>query len=738
MTLARPMPQEEELVMLRQLQLKYKLILLFLVMALIVAATGFFGLWNQDRISTLLDLQRSSAAQEKLAVLMKVTLQGGRVNLLEAAISQVGGDDFENSKVDYELKRDNIQSYCNILLKGHPKLHIPPAIPGGLLEQRVNKVRAAFNAFDQVAQQLLATKAGLMGGKPDDGTLKRLIREDLPRVVDDASVTVDDLLVEVGRLTAENQKAAQAIRHRSQITFISVISGAILLAIILGLLATRSIVGRVKQLMQSLQRGAEGDLTATVPVGSGDELGRLGEDFNQMLVMLSAMMGKVTKSSGELGRVGNSIQLVSREVIATAEVQQKGIDDTSGAILQINDSQQGITDAVEALSRSAADTSSSVLNMAKSIQGVALNTESLAESVAQVSSAITEMDATIRQIEENASELKNASMTTVSSIAEMDASIQEVEQNAQQTAEISAAVHEDAETGQKAVEATIHGIQAIRLSSRSAAESITTLSQSVDDIGLILSMINEVTEETRLLSLNASIIAAQSGEHGRGFAVVAEEIRKLAERTNESTREIDQLISRVQDETSRAVQAIQGAERKVAEGEVLSEKSGEALREIVVGVEKAADRIGGIARATREQARGSMLIRETTEKMAGMITQIAVSTHQQARASEQIMGEVEKMADLTVMVRDATKKQNADGGLISRLTEEIGSMIQRIRSACGEQARSGHQIVEAVADIQESTRNNLQSAKVMGDTLGDLSLQISTLEEEVAEFRTLA
>lgn len=723
--------------MFRQLQLKYKLILLFLVMALIVAGTGIFGLWNQERISTLLDLQKTSAAQEKLAVLMKVTLQGGRVNLLEASMTGTRGDDFENAKIDYELKRDSFNSYCKILLKGHPKLHIPPAGEGSMLAQRVVKVREAFQAFDKVAVKILDTKQALLDGGADYKSLFELTRNELPQVVDAASNSVDDLLVEVNSLAAQNEKAGQAIRQRSQVTLVSVICGAILLAIVLGLLATRSIVGRIQLLVRSLRQGAEGDLTATVQLAADDELGQLGEDFNQMLIKLSAMMGRVKHSSEELGQVGHRIQLVSRDVIATAEVQQKGIDETSEAILRINDSQQGINDAVEVLSRSADDTSTSILNMAKSIQGVAHNTESLATSVTQVSSAIGEMDATTRQIEQNANDLKQASLSTASSVAEMDASIQQVEQNAQQAAKVSASVHQDANAGQQSVQATIKGIQEIRRSSLAASESITMLSQSVSDIGLILQVINDVTEETRLLSLNASIIAAQSGEHGKGFAVVADEIRKLAERTNASTEEIDQLISRVREETERAVQAIQGAEKRVAEGEALSQKSGEALREIVAGVEEAAGSVNDIARATREQARGSLSIRETMEQVADMVSQIAVSTHQQAKASEQIMAEVEKMSTLTVQVRDATKKQNADGGLISRLTEEIGAKIQQIRQACADQAQGGRQIVDAVADIQKSTRDNLQSAKVMGESLDSLSRQITSLEEDVTEFRIL-
>lgn len=724
--------------MFHNLKIKHKLLALFLLMALIVAGTGFFGLWSQSRVDILLDRQEISAAQEKFAVQMKATLQGGRVNLLEAAIPRNSRDDFENSKLDYELKRGNFDYYCNVLLKGEKELHIPPAPPGGFLGERIARIREAFLAFDQIATQILELKSqSLAEAVNHDDSLNRLLLADLPEVAETASGNVDLLLVEISKLSAENDTATRAIQKRTRVIFLSVISGAILLAVLLGLFATRVIVGRIRLLVHSLRQGAKGDLTATVQIESNDELGRLGEDFNQMLERLSAMLVKVKKSTGELEKIGSSIQHASKDVIGSAEVQQHGINETSAAILRINDSQQGISSAIEKLSHSSADTSLSIHNMTRSIQGVAMNTEALADSVTEVSSAICEMDASIRQIEENASDLRSASENTASSIAEMDASIQEVDQNARQTAEISATVHNDAETGQKAVQETILGIRAIRHSSRSAAESIHILSKSTGDIGIVLAVINEVTNQTRLLALNASIIAAQSGVHGKGFAVVADEIRKLAERTSESTREIDQIVSRVQDETARAVQAIQGAELKVAEGELLSERSGEALREIVAGVEQAATRISDIARATREQATGSMLIRKTMENMTDMISRIAVSTHQQARASDQIMKEIEKMSELTVMVRDATQKQNSDGALIFALTQEIGSRIEQIREACSEQAEGGKKIIEAVASIQDSTRTNLTSARDMGETLDNLSQQISTLEQEVVAFKVL-
>jgi len=114
-------------------------------------------------------------------------------------------------------------------------------------------------------------------------------------------------------------------------------------------------------------------------------------------------------------------------------------------------------------------------------------------------------------------------------------------------------------------------MQAIRNSSRITAEVIETLSLRANDIGAILSVIDEVAEQTSLLALNAAIIAAQAGDHGKGFAVVADEIRELAERTSSSTREIATVVNGVQEETRRAVDAISLAEASITEGVRLSQ-----------------------------------------------------------------------------------------------------------------------------------------------------------------------
>jgi methyl-accepting chemotaxis protein len=373
--------------------------------------------------------------------------------------------------------------------------------------------------------------------------------------------------------------------------------------------------------------------------------------------------------------------------------------------------------------------------MAASVEEVAQNVENLASSVDEVSSSITEMAASIKQVGNSVISLMDTAATTASSVMEMDSSIKQVESNALDTAAISEEVRKDAEVGKKAVDATIAGINEIKRSSGITYEVINTLSGRANDIGTILSVIDEVAEQTNLLALNAAIIAAQAGEHGKGFAVVADEIKELAERTRSSTREIALVIRGVQDETHRAVEAISLAEKSIAEGENLSQKSGEALNKIVDGVKKSTVRMEEIARATVEQAKGSVMIRDAMERVSEMVAQIATATREQGQGSELITTAVQSMKDLTAQVRASTREQSKVGGFIARSTENITDMIQMIKQACDEQGRGSEQIVVAVEDISQSTTINLEAIELLNNALASLLRQTELLDREIGVFR---
>jgi methyl-accepting chemotaxis protein len=454
-----------------------------------------------------------------------------------------------------------------------------------------------------------------------------------------------------------------------------------------------------------------------------------------MVASLNKMVGKVGSSAAELSLVSGKLSDAADRVVSATQVQSSAISGTSSAINEISASLKEVTLWVDNLSISAVESSSSILEMSASNDEVAQNMGVLTNSVEEVSSSIFQMSATIRQVSSGVSSLLDATTTTALSVSEMDDSFKQVEMHATDTAGITDAVRQDAERGKEAVEATIAGICEIRRSAQITSEVIATLSERVRDIGVIITVIDEVAEQTNLLALNAAIIAAQAGEHGKGFAVVADEIKQLAARTRSSTREIGQVIKGVQEGTGRAVETIDKAEKSIANGEGLSAVAGTALYKIVTEAQKASGQMAEIARATVEQAKGSQSIRDAMVQVADLVEQFAMASQEQAQGSELIIAAVERMKDLSSQVRSSTLEQSKVGALVTQSMANITSMIQQIKRACDEQSRGSEQIVAAIEDIQHSTQANLDTTAIMNEAATNLAHQVELLHQEMQSFQ---
>ena len=496
----------------------------------------------------------------------------------------------------------------------------------------------------------------------------------------------------------------------------------------------RLIVTPIKRLCDFVRQVAKGDLSRKLEVASQDEIGVLASSLNEMVEGLNRMVKQVGRAGNELHSVTRNLSGASERVSESARMQSASARSTSSATVEMNSSMTEVSDGVYVLAESASENSSTILEIAANIEEVAMNTESLAASVEDVSASIVQMAYTVKQVGNSVSNLKETAMSTASSLFEMDGSVKQVEQGAVDTAAISEEVRKDAESGKRAVDATIAGIGEIKDSWHITSDVIETLSVKAENISAILSVIDEVAEQTNLLALNAAIIAAQAGEHGKGFAVVSDEIKELAERTSSSTREIVSVINDVQEETRRAVQAIRQAEERIEEGERLSQKSGQALVKILAGAQQATAQVEGIARAAMEQARGSRMLLGAMEEVSDMVAQIAGATQEQVKGSEVIMKAVEQMKGIAAEVSRSMREQSKAGSAMAHSTERILDMIEQIRRACAEQSRGTRQIVQAAEEIRLSTGINVEATEVMGEAVSRLTTQADELKKVMGAF----
>jgi methyl-accepting chemotaxis protein len=191
-----------------------------------------------------------------------------------------------------------------------------------------------------------------------------------------------------------------------------------------------------------------------------------------------------------------------------------------------------------------------------------------------------QLTTSIREIAENMAGLDRATETTSASLSDLHASAAVIGKNAEACHSLTQNAAKEAEHGRQSVKETIGAMHEIRASFTALQEVIGELSHKSDSIGEIVQVIEGVAEETNLLSLNAAIIAAQANEHGKAFSVVASSVKSLAERTARSTREIALLIASVQEETRKAVDAMEENGKRVEKGGTL-EPGRQGLRRIM-------------------------------------------------------------------------------------------------------------------------------------------------------------
>jgi methyl-accepting chemotaxis protein len=394
-----------------------------------------------------------------------------------------------------------------------------------------------------------------------------------------------------------------------------------------------------------------------------------------------------------------------------------------------------ISGSVVTLSSLSTSNTVSMTDMSQSLESATLHLESLVLSVDDVSSSIIEMASAVRRIEENAAILATDTSKTAALVGEMDCAIKQIGLQAADTSRIAEAVRLDAEEGWKAVDATITGINEIRSSSAITFDAIENLSKRVANIGKILSVIDEVAEQTNLLALNASIIAAQAGERGKSFSVVAVEIKDLAKRTGSHTREISEIILGVREETERAVQAITLSERRISEGTALSQRSGEALLKIVDGILVASSQMMEINTTAVNQAEASKAVRLAMDRVAEMVEQIARATQEQSHGSDLITSAVERMRELTREVMHSISNHQNSAAQVVNANEEINAMVAEICEASRLQATSAERIGESLKDFEDSTDVHVTSTMVMDEVLVKLARQITVLQDEMVRFK---
>ena len=258
----------------------------------------------------------------------------------------------------------------------------------------------------------------------------------------------------------------------------------------------------------------------------------------------------------------------------------------------------------------------------------------------QVAAAVQETQATAMQLAEASEHQAQQIAEASGAIKEMAHSIDEVSANASESSAVAERSVAIANKGNEVVHNTIHGMDNIRDQIQDTAKRIKRLGESSQEIGDIVSLIDDIADQTNILALNAAIQASMAGDAGRGFAVVADEVQRLAERSSAATRQIETLVRAIQADTNEAVISMEQTTTEVVRGARLAHDAGVALEEIEGVSQNLADLIQSISNAAQKQTTSAAQISLTMN----VIQQITNQTSSGSTATAESIGNLAKMA----------------------------------------------------------------------------------------------
>jgi methyl-accepting chemotaxis protein len=615
-----------------KLSVRSKLLLNVALLVAGIVVVGFFGQQGTSKLTArVVGLNKNQFAAARDVADAQVALMQWNRSLLRHYLN----DDPAKKATHEQAMKDHAKTVTD-------KLSAVTANKS-LMEQTRTDAQALIDALPDI-ERVAGESIKVSNEQGGDEGYKKAAVEVVPLVnaEDEKMAKLLDWVNErVGVIAGETQAQGAAVTR--QIVIVAVIAS--LLGIGLGMIIAMGISGRARELAEQVKTLADGDLTQRVAVKSTDELGQLGAALNSSRDNLQSLVRDVADAAG-------SVAEASQQVAASANDSARGAQEVSNTIEQ-----------------------------------VARGAESQTEGLASIRDQMTTLRDAVAQVAKGAEEQVRVVESSMGSVRIMTEAVEEVGRLALRMTEASGGAATNAEAGAKAVSEGVRAMQRIRENVAESTSMVENLSKRSEAIGEIVSVIEDVSEQTNLLALNAAIEAARAGEHGKGFAVVADEVRKLAERAASSTGQITALIKQIQTEISAAVRAQEQGSKETEEGAMLVERAGESLNSILASSQEVASMATSVSSASsrmEEEVRGVVGAMEmtsaATEENSAAAEQMTASAIEVVRAVDSVAAIAEESSAATEEVSASSEEQTAAAEEIAATSEELTASAESLQA----------------------------------------------------------
>jgi methyl-accepting chemotaxis protein len=474
---------------------------------------------------------------------------------------------------------------------------------------------------------------------------------------------------------------------------------------LMAFVAARSITNPLRALGRAAGRIASGDLTTSPSATSRDEVGLLASDFRRMAEGLKVLVVDVQAASLGVSNGAREAGAIGERVRHGALGQRGGVVAVQAAVGAMEGSVAQVSRGVGSLSEYVVATTSAVGEMAAALEEVRRKGAELDRTMDTALEDVDHLAGAGREAEATLGDLEILAGHATGTLAAVKASMAALERAAEESQANAGLVAEMAERSGGVVAETVHGIETLRAAVSDAHHRIGALGRRSDDIDQVVDFISEVAGRTNLLSLNASIIASQAGEHGKAFAVVADQIRDLASQIARSTKSIGDIIHAVREDVEATAALIDRGDALAVEGVQLARNSLDAL--------------GQIQRTTALGTQAAGEIRAAVEVHAGSSRDLSDLVESVAGGSKAVTGAVQLVGRSVAAVGSVSRSVNALAEQVVRALEDQAGQGRRQMDHLAHLERMIGDITRAVEAHNQATRRVRESLGDLSDTAGD-------------------